>query len=132
MEASSSIWKNQGVVVSKIQLVDSGACPPPKFCSLEFPRNFKIEWIEIVLSRIYDMKFWLSNGLVEITKKMIHKITSYPTLEKKKTMRSLSQEEVKARASAKWNGWGLSITNISNLLIKFAVKVISHKLYQSS
>ena len=26
---------------------------------LEFPRNFKIEWIKVILRRIHDMKFWL-------------------------------------------------------------------------
>lgn len=99
--------------------------------ALEFPRNFKIECIKVVLSWTHDMKFWLHNGPFEITKKMIHKVTDYPTLDKKKIMRSLSHKEVEYNISAKWNGWGFSITNTSNPLIKFAMRIISHKFYQS-
>ena len=49
------------------------------------------------------MKFWLHNGLVEITKKLIHKVTSYPTLDKKKTMQSLIHEEVEMDIGTEWN-----------------------------
>ena len=54
--------------------------------ALELKKNFKIEWIKIVLRRIHDMKFWLQNGPMEIMKKMIHKVIGYPNLDKKKTM----------------------------------------------
>ena len=62
--------------------------------ALEFRRNFKTKEIMVVLRRIHDMKFWLHNGLAEITKMMIHKVTSCLTLDKKNTMRSPSHEEV--------------------------------------
>lgn len=100
--------------------------------ALEFPINFKIEWIKVVLRRNNDMKYWLQIGLVEITKKMIHRVTGYSTLEKKKTIRCLSHEEVEANMRSKWNGSGLSITNISNPLIQSSVRVIAQKFYQSS
>ena len=53
---------------------------------LEFLWNFIIKWIKVILSKVHDMKYWLKNELVEITKKMIHKGTCYPTLDKKKPM----------------------------------------------
>ena len=61
---------------------------------------------------------------------MIHKVTGYHTLNKKKTMQSMSHEEFEATTRAKWNGWGLSISNIYNTLIEFAVRVIYQKFYQ--
>lgn len=75
------------------------------------------------------MKFWLQNGPIEITKKIIRKVTGYPTLDKKKNMQCLSREEVEENTGAKWNGQGLSITNISDPLIKFAVRVIAQNFY---
>ena len=49
--------------------------------ALDFPNVFKIEWIKIVLSRIHDNFIWLDNGLVKITKKIVHRVTWYPTLD---------------------------------------------------
>ena len=28
-------------------------------CAIDFPKNFRIKWIKIILSRIHDMKYWL-------------------------------------------------------------------------
>lgn len=78
------------------------------------------------------MILWLHNGPVEITKKMILKVTWYLTLDKKKTMRCLSHEDIKANTEAELIQQGLSISNIINPLIKFAVRLISHKFYQSN
>ena len=39
--------------------------------ALVFPIIFKTKWIHIVLSRIHDQAFWLEQGLVKITKKMV-------------------------------------------------------------
>ena len=50
------------------------------------------------------MKLWLHNGPIEITKRMVHKVIGYPTLDKKKTMRIFSHEEIKANTTDKWNG----------------------------
>ena len=36
--------------------------------ALNFPRNYKIEWIKVVLRKIHDMKLLLENELVKITK----------------------------------------------------------------
>lgn len=78
------------------------------------------------------MKFWLQNGPIEIMKKMIHKVTGYPTQDKNKTMRYLSREEIEVNIGFEWNGQCLSITNIFNPLIEFAVRVIAHQFYHSS
>ena len=50
---------------------------------------------------IHDMKFWLHNGTFEITKKMIQKFIGYPILDKKKTIRILSHEEVEENIGVK-------------------------------
>lgn len=57
-------------------------------CALDFPNVFKTEWIKIVLSRIHDNSIWLENGLVKITKKIVHRVIGYLTLDRPKTMRS--------------------------------------------
>ena len=49
--------------------------------ALDFPNVFRIEWIRIVLSRIHDGSLWLENGPINITKRIIHRVTSYPTLD---------------------------------------------------
>ena len=40
--------------------------------TLELPKVFKFEWIKIFLRRTQNMKLWLENGLVKITKSIIH------------------------------------------------------------
>ena len=39
---------------------------------VDFPYNFKIEWIKVILSRVYEMQLWLENWPVKITKEIIH------------------------------------------------------------
>ena len=118
---------NEGILKHKFQIVERIGLTH----ALEFLKKFKVGWIKVVLRRIHDMKYWLQNSPVEITKKMIHRVTGYPTLDKKKTMWCLSHEEVKAKTGAECNGCGLSITNISSPLIEFIVRVIAHN-YQLS
>ena len=48
--------------------------------ALEFPTNFKIEWIKVAFSRVCDMQLWLGNGPIKITKEIIHSSTSYLTI----------------------------------------------------
>ena len=63
--------------------------------ALVFPIVFKTEWICIVLSRIHDGAFWLEQGLVKITKKIVHRVTSFPTLDWPKTPCNDSKEDIK-------------------------------------
>ena len=37
--------------------------------------------VRIILSRIHDGSLWLEDGLVNISKRIIHKVTRYLTLE---------------------------------------------------
>ena len=62
--------------------------------ALVFPIAFKTEWIHIVLSRINDEAFWLEIGPVKITKKMVHRVTGFPTLDRPKTLRSDKKETI--------------------------------------
>ena len=100
--------------------------------TLEFPIIFKIEWICIVLSRIHDGAFCLETGPVKFTKKTIHRVTGIPTLDQPKTLRSDKKEVIEKNTGAKWNNRGMKIDTITEPLLDFAVRIISHKFYQSS
>ena len=54
--------------------------------SLEFPTVFKTEWIKIVLSKIHDGCIWLEGGPIKITKKIVHRVIGYPTLDKPRAL----------------------------------------------
>ena len=100
--------------------------------SLDFPIIFKIEWIRIVLNRIHDGSLWLEDGIVNISKRIIHRVIGYPTLEWPKTLRSDSKQSIEKNIGAKWNKRGMTIDTIRDSLVDFFVRVISHKFYQSS
>lgn len=48
--------------------------------ALGFPTAFKPEWIRIVLSRIHDGSLWLEDAPIKITKRILHRVIGYPTL----------------------------------------------------
>lgn len=48
---------NEGILKDEFKVVERKGLTR----ALEFPRNFKIKWIKIIISRIHDMKFWLQN-----------------------------------------------------------------------
>ena len=54
--------------------------------ALEFLRNCKIEQIKVILRKVHDMMYWLQNGPVEITMKIIHMVLVYAIPNKNKTM----------------------------------------------
>ena len=68
--------------------------------ALDFPNVFKIEWICIVLSQIHDSYLWLEGGSIKITKRIIHRVTGYPTLDRLKTLRSDSKELIEKDTGA--------------------------------
>ena len=100
--------------------------------ALAFPTIFKIEWIRIFLSKIHDGAFWLETGPVKFTKKTIHRITGFQTLDRPKILRSDKREAIDKNTGAKWKNRGVTIDTIKDPLIDFVVRVISHKFYQSS
>ena len=95
----------------------------------EFPTVFKTEWIRPVLSRIHDGSIWLEDGLVKITKRIVHRVIGYPTLDWPKTLRSDYEEVIEKNTGVKWNKCGVNIDTIQDPLINFSVRVISHKFY---
>ena len=100
--------------------------------ALDFPIVFKTEWIRVVLSRIHDGCLWLEDGPIKLSKRIIHRVTKYPTLEWPKTLRSDSKEAIEKNTREKWNKRGMNINTIRDPLVEFFVRVISHKFYQSS
>ena len=63
---------------------------------------------------------------------MVHRVTGFPTLDRPKTLRSDKRETIEKNTGAKWNNRGMTIDTITDPLLDFAVRVISHKFYQSS
>ena len=59
--------------------------------ALGFPTAFKTEWVRIILSRIHDGSLWLEDAPIKISKRIIHRVTGYPTLDRHKTLRSDSK-----------------------------------------
>ena len=63
--------------------------------ALDFPNVFKTEWIKIVLSRIHDKFVWLEDEPIKITKRIIQRVTRYPTLDIIKTMRVIQKRQLR-------------------------------------
>ena len=80
----------------------------------------------------YDGFIWLERGPIKITKRIIHKVTRFPTLDWPRALRSDAKKVIEKNTGAKWNKRGMTIDTITNPLINFVVRVISHKFYQSS
>ena len=59
---------------------------------LDFCNIFKTKWIRIVLSRNHDSLVWLDNGPIKITKRKIHMVIRYPTLDHPKKLLKRTQE----------------------------------------
>ena len=92
---------------------------------------FKNKWIRIVLSRIHDGTFCLETDPVKFKKKTVNRVTGFQTLDRPKTLRSDKREAIEKNTGAKWNNRGMTIDTIKDPLIDFAIRVISHKFYQS-
>ena len=56
----------------------------------------------------------------------------FPTLDRPKTLRSDNKEAIERNTGAKWNKRGRPIDTVTEPLLDFVVRVISHKFYQSS
>ena len=63
--------------------------------ALDFPNLFKIECINIFLSRIHDNSLWLEDGPIKITKRIIHRVIGYRTLAIPKTMRVMQKRQLR-------------------------------------
>lgn len=101
-------------------------------CALGFPTAFKNEWIRIALRRIHDGNLWLEDAPIKISKRIIHRIIGYPTLDWYKTLRSHYKEDIEKNTKEKWRKRGMIIDTIHDPLVEFYVRVISHKFFQSN
>lgn len=119
---------DKGILKDEFQIVEKKGLTK----ALVFPIVFKIEWIHIVLSRIHDGLVWVEIGPLNIMKKIVHRVNGFPTLDQPKTLRSDKNEAIEKNTSAKWNNRGMTIDTITDPLLDFAIRVISHKFYQSS
>ena len=85
-----------------------------------------------MLSQIHDGSLWLEGGPIKITKRIIHGVIDYPTLDWPNTHKSDSKEVIEKNTRAVWNKRGMTIDTITDPLLNFVVRVISHKFYQSN
>ena len=84
------------------------------------------------MSRIHDGFIWQEGGPVKITKRVTHRVTRFPTLDQPLELRSDAKETIEKNIGARWNKRGMTIDIITDPLVNFVVRVISHKFYQSS
>lgn len=96
--------------------------------ALNFPKNFKNELIRVVLSHFHDGIFWLEN-LIQVKKRMISRVTGYPTTNKVKAFRSTARAEIEKNTSASWDGRALKIASIVDPEVKFMEHVIGYKIF---
>ena len=89
------------------------------------PLSSKQKWIRITLSRIHDGFLWLE-GPIKLSKRIVHRVIGYPTLDQPKTLRSDSKEVIEKNTGAQWNKRVMTIKTIKDPLIEFVVRVISH------
>ena len=106
-EAYDRLCEN-GVLKEEYQIIERKGLTH----ALEFPIVFKIEWIRIVLSRIHDGILWLEDGPIKISKRISHRVTGYPTLDRSKTLRSDSKEVIEKNTGAKWKKRSKNIDTI--------------------
>ena len=95
------------------------------------PRNFQVKWVRYVLSRVHNGQLCLEQPIL-ITKKMIHRITGFPMLNKAKATKTLGREELQRLTLAEWDGRGLKISNVTDLELRFGIYIIAYKIYSSS
>ena len=63
----------------------------------------------------------MERGPIKITKRIVHRITGFPTLEQPKAIRSDAKEVIEKSTGVQWNKRGMNIDTIINPLIDFTV-----------
>ena len=63
---------------------------------------------------------------------MIHHITGLPMLSKAKVTKTLGWVELEKKTLAKWDGRGMKISSLIDVVLKFGIHVIEHKIYSLS
>ena len=111
-EAYNNLCKNR-VLNEEFQIIEKKGI----IRALDFPIVFKTKRIRIVLNMIHDGFFCMKDGLVEMSNKIIHRVTGYPKLEWPKTLRDNSKEAIEKKTRAKWNKRGMKIDTIKDSLV---------------
>ena len=93
--------------------------------------DLQTKWMRYILRRVHDMHLWLDQP-IQIKKKMIHKITRLPMLNKAKTTKNLGWVELAKSTLDEWDGRRMKINSVTYMEIKFGIHVIAHKIYSSS
>ena len=50
-------------------------------------------------------------------------------LAKAKSTKTLSQVELQKKSLAEWDGWGMKISCVIDMELKFSIHIITHKIY---
>ena len=82
------------------------------------PQGFQIKWIRFILSCVHNGQLLLKKPIL-ITKKMIHRITSLPMLEKEKIMKTLSRVKLERKTLVRvgWKG------NEDHLYYRYGIEI---------
>lgn len=63
---------------------------------------------------------------------MVHRIMSYPMLDRPKMTKTLARSELAKKTLAEWDDKGMKLNNVTNMETKFKFHVITHNIYNSS
>lgn len=91
------------------------------------PRKFQVKWIRFIIIYVHNGKLWLDHP-IKILKKMIHKITTLPMLNKAKTTKILGWVELAKKTLAKWDIRGMNLSRLIDMDLKLGIHVIVHNI----
>ena len=74
----------------------------------------------------------MEGGPIKITKRVIHRVIGFTNLDQPRALCSDAKEMIEKNTGAKWNKRGMTIDTITDPLVNFAMRVISHKFYHYS
>lgn len=98
---------------------------------LHMLKDFQVKWIIFILLHVHNEQLWLGHPILR-TKKMIHKITRFPMLNKEKTTKTLGRAKLTKITLAKWDGRGMKLSAVNDMELNLGMHLISHKIYSSS
>lgn len=95
------------------------------------PKVFEEKWVRFILSCVHDMEIWLEQP-IKITKKMVHRVTGLPMLDRPKATKNIPRNELAQKTRAVWDGRGIKLNAVTDVELKFSIHAIAHKMYSSS
>lgn len=89
------------------------------------------KWVRYILSHVHDEFIWLDRPY-KITKKAIHAVTCLNQINDKPNLRKVTNPTITKLTSAQFDNRSMTIDDIREHDIRFALMIIGYKVYQSS